>query len=426
MLLVYNLLLTLVGLLALPFLGAALLWKPRYRRGLGQRLGLLPSSLRSQLCGFSPFWLHAPSVGEVLAIRPFLQALKDRYPGSKVLLSVLTPTGYETARSRVPEADAVVYFPLDHGVVVRRVLKILQPRAFFFTETEVWPNFLLEAARQGVPTFLVSGRVSARTLRRLRLLGPLFHRVLERVSLFCLQSETDAQRLRQAGVAQDKIAITGNFKVDQVQEGGERGKEVLREAGLASRLLFVAASTHRGEEEIVLRAYRRLRVQVPSALLLLAPRYPERFSEVEGLLKRAGEVYLKRSRMEHQPKKEEASVFLLDTLGELSSFYSAATLAFVGGSLVNRGGHSVIEPALAGVPVLFGPYMQNLASLVEELKREGGGREVRDEEALYREALKIMSNARLARIMGGRALAVVQKHRGAAERTLGVIHPCLS
>ena len=429
MLFVYNVLLMLVAFLLLPLAGTAVLVRRRYRRGLKQRLGFLPSGLRDKLSGPSPFWLHAPSVGEVVATRPFLQGLKQRYSERKVLVSVLTPTGYDAVLAKIPEADAVIYFPLDHPLIVRRVLDAVQPLAFFFTETEIWPNFLCAAARREIPTFLVSGRVSARTLRRFRLFSPLFRRVLEKVSLFCMQFEPDARRLRQAGVPAEKVVVTGNFKVDQIREGGETGKQLLQAAGLAGRPLFIAASTHRGEEEMAVRACQRLRARVPGLLLLLAPRYPERFAEVEELLKERGCAYLKRSQINGTEKKTVGAhslapvpeVFLLDTLGELASFYPAAALAFVGGSVVDRGGHSAVEPALAAVPVFFGPYTRNFASLTEELKEEGGARVVRDEETLYQQALRVLTDPQVAQEMGRKARTVIQRNQGAVARTLDIV-----
>ncbi len=439
MLFTYNVFLTLVALLLLPLVGAVVLVRPRYRCGLKQRLGFLPWALRNTLAGSSPFWLHAPSVGEVMATRPFLQGLKQRCPGRKVLVSVLTPTGYEAARARVPEADAVIYFPLDHPLIIRRVLDAVRPQAFFFTETEIWPNFLSTAARREIPTFLVSGRVSAHTLRRFQFFFPRFRRVLDQVALFCMQFEPDARRLRQTGIPLEKVVVTGNFKVDQVREGEETGRRILQVAGLSGRSLFIAASTHRGEEAIVLQVYRRLRTRVPDLLLLLAPRYPQRFTEVEELLRKKGSTYLKRSQMNgtkleqrvETERREQClsdssvsisiEVFLLDTLGELASFYSAARLAFVGGSMVDHGGQSAVEPALAAIPVLFGPYTRNFASLAEELKQEGGAREVRDEESLYQEALRVLTNDQVAQEMGRKAQVVIQRNQGAVARTLEAV-----
>ncbi len=417
--LVYNCVLSLGGLLALPFIGLALLIRPRYRLGLSQRLSRLPPSIAQRLGSRAVVWLHAPSVGESLATRPFLRGLKAQFPDVAVVLSVLTPTAYRAATDRLPEADAVIYFPLDHPLCVRRVLGQIRPSVFFFTETELWPNCLSILHRHGVPTVLVSGRFSARAAHRYGLLRPVFEPVLRSLSLCCMQTQADAERVIAAGVPRERVVVTGNFKVDGSVESDDRGKAILEELGLTGRPILIAASTHRGEEEILLDGYRRLRTHLPTLLLLLAPRYPQRFDEVETLLKKSGVGYAKRS----QPSGDPAiGVFLLDSLGELASFYSAAAVVFVGGSLVKGpGGHSVIEPALARVPVLFGPHTRNFVSVVEALKHTGGGREVTDAGSLAHHALPLLSDLSLSRQVGRRAYAAIRQEHGAVERTLRVL-----
>ena len=418
--LVYNCVLTLGGLLALPFIGLALLVRPRYRLGLAQRLSCLPAAVTRCLGAGPVVWLHAPSVGESLATRPFVRGLKARFPDATVVLSVLTPTAYQVASSRLPEADAVIYFPLDHPLCVRRILGQLRPQVFFFTETEIWPNCLSALIRQGVPTVLVSGRFSARAVRRYGVLWPVFAPVFRALSLCCMQTQADAERLIAAGVSRQRVVVTGNFKVDSSVRADDRGKAIMGQLGLADRPLLIAASTHRGEEAVALDAYRRLRAGC-AVLLLLAPRYPQRFAEVESLLTKAGLGYAKRSRPAGRPGPA-IEVLLLDSLGELASLYSAAAAVFVGGSLVKGpGGHSVIEPALARVPVLFGPYTRNFGSVVEALKRTGGGVQVTDAASLARAALPLLQDPRLSQEVGGQAYAAVQQERGAVERTLAAI-----
>ncbi len=418
---VYNLLLTALAIPALPFAGLALLARPRYRLGLAQRLGFLPDEVKQCVRDRQPLWLHAPSVGEILATRPFLRALKQTFPDKPLLLSMQTPTAYITAQTKIPEADAVLYFPLDHPLLIRRVLRQVRPAAFFFTETEMWPNCLLRLAREGVPTFLVSGRFSRHARARYRVLRPLFRPVFQNLTLCCMQTRDDAERLIEAGTPRERVIVTGNFKVDGVNERGGQGQAILQAAGLADRLLLIGASTHPGEETILLHTYRRLRTAVPNLLLLLAPRHPQRFTEVEEMLKMGGYRYVKRSQTAGAPITD-AEVFLLDTLGELSSFYRTAALAFVGGSLVKGpGGHSVIEPALAQVPVCFGPYTRNFTTVVEELIRAGGGFEVRDGEAFYQQTLPLLTNADARQEAGRRAYAVIKRGQGAVERTLAAV-----
>ena len=417
----YNLLLPVLAIPLLPFVGLALLARPRYRLGLCQRLGFLPDEVKRQVRHRQSLWLHAPSVGEVLATRPFLRALKQTFPDTPLLLSVQTPTAFATARAKIAEADAVMYFPLDHSVLVRRVLRQVRPAAFFFTETEMWPNCLSALAREGVPTFLVSGRFSRRARARYRWLRPLFRPVFANLTLCCMQTRDDAERLIEAGTPRERVIVTGNFKMDGVNEGGDRGRAILQAAGLGGRLLLVGASTHPGEEAALLRVYRRLRATAADLLLLLAPRHPQRFAEVEALLKTGGYRYVKRSRPPEIPGAE-VEVFLLDTVGELSSFYRAAALAFVGGSLVKGpGGHSVIEPALARVPVCFGPHTRNFTTVVEELTRAGGGFAVRDEEDFYQQALPLLTNTHARQEAGRCAYEVISRGQGAVERTLAAV-----
>jgi 3-deoxy-D-manno-octulosonic-acid transferase len=420
-LILYNLLLSVLALIALPFAILALLLRPRYRLGLSQRLGFLPPAVSALAQRASPLWLHAPSVGELLATRPFLQTLKQRFPDRPLLISVQTTTAYAAALKHCPEADGVIYFPLDHPLFVRRVLKQLKPAVFFFTETEMWPNMLSSLVRQSVPTILVSGRFSRRAQRRYGLLAPLFRPIFHSTTACCMQTAEDAERLVAAGASHQRVHVTGNFKVDGISAGNQAGTAILERAGLADRLLLIGASTHHPEEEILLRTYRKLSTTVPRLLLLLAPRHPERFGAVESLLKNGGYRYVKRSLLS-DCSGATTEVLLLDTLGELAGFYASAALVFVGGSLISGpGGHSVIEPALAGVPVCFGPYTRNSVSIVTSLKKMGGGIEIRDEQGLYGAALPLLTDAHARIEAGQQARKTIQHEQGAVDRTLIVV-----
>jgi 3-deoxy-D-manno-octulosonic-acid transferase len=417
----YNLVLTTLAIPALPGAGLALLLRPRYRLGLAQRLGFLPHAVLQRLKEQHPLWVHAPSVGEILATRPFLRELKLAFPQTPILLSALTPTAYATAREKIPEADAVIYFPLDHPLFIHRVLRHIQPAAFFFTETEMWPNFLLTLAQRSTPTFLVSGRFSTRAQARYRWLAPLFQPVFHSLARCCMQTEADARRLVAAGAPKQHVVVTGNFKVDNASAGGAQGLAILQAAGLAGRPLLIAASTHPSEEAFLLRVLRRLRATVPELLLLLAPRHPQRFAEVETLLQQQGYSYVKRSRL-HDENNPQAEVFLLDTLGELASFYSAAAATFVGGSLIKGpGGHSVVEPALAATPVCFGPYMGNFVTLVEQLIQAGGGFMLRSEDEAQQQLLSLLQHPQQAQEAGRRAQEVMRHGQGAVRRTLDTV-----
>lgn len=417
---VYNVLLTALVVIAFPFAAMALILRPHYRIGLGQRLGRLPSDVIRLTRNTAPFWLHAPSVGELLATRPFLYALKERFPDTPLLVSVQTTTAYQTVAERCPEADGVFYFPLDYPLVSRHVLKRIGPQVFFFTETEMWPNMLASLARQRIPTLLVSGRFSRRAQRRYGLLSPVFRPILQGITACCMQTQEDAQRLIATGADAQRVQVTGNFKVDGVNAGGETGRAILVQTGLGDRPLLIGASTHDSEEAVLLQAARELRSSLPHLLLLLAPRHPERFSLVEALLQRQDCRYIKRSACS-APAPPDTEVFLLDTLGELADFYAAASLVFVGGSLIRGpGGHSMIEPALVGVPVCFGPHTQNFSSIVAELKKAQGGIEIYDAHSLCNAALPLLTDADLRQKTGARARKIIEQQQGAVERTLSV------
>ncbi len=422
----YNALLTMLAVPALPLAGLALAARPRYRLGLSQRLGFVPAEVRESFQSRQPLWVHAPSVGESLATRPFLRELKRCYPASPLLFSTLTPTAQVTVQQQLPEADAVIYFPLDHPLCIWPVLHQLAPAAFFFSETEMWPNFLLMLAQRRIPTFLVSGRFSARAQARYRWLSPLFHPVFRSLTHCCMQTSDDAERLVAAGAHAEQVTVTGNFKMDGVHESSAQGVAILQDAGLASRPLLIGASTHPGEEEFLLQVFRRLQREVPQLLLLLAPRHPQRFAEVARLLTNGHYRFVARS----QPLPTDtatADVFLLDTLGELASFYPAATATFVGGSLVKGpGGHSVVEPALAHTPVLCGPHTHNFTSVVEQLQQAGGGIIVRTTDDCYQRLLPFFRDPQKARAAGQHAYSVVQQGQGAVARTMTIIQGALS
>lgn len=416
----YNLGLTLALLVAGPLALLVVGLHPRWRVGLDQRLGRLPASVVRLTRQARPLWLHAASVGELLATRPFLHALKARFPDRPLLVSVQTATARAAAARQCSDVDGVFLLPLDHPLLSRLVVRRLRPAAFFFTETELWPNVLASLARRGVPTLLVSGRFSTRAHRRAARLAPLFRSVTRTVTAFCMQTDADAERLIAAGAARGRVHVTGNFKVDGAQEGGAGGAALLDAHGLGGRPLLVGASTHAPEEAILLHAVERLRDRAPTTLLLLAPRHPQRFAAVETLIEDAGCRYVKRSTLP-DTAPADTQVVLLDTLGELAAFHAAAALVFVGGSLVRGpGGHSVIEPALAGAPVCFGPHTHNFASAVATLVQAGGGIEVHDADSLCRAAAPLLTDARIRRETGARARAAMHGERGAVERTMDV------
>jgi 3-deoxy-D-manno-octulosonic-acid transferase len=428
MYLAYSLLIVLAGLLASPyFLYQAVRYR-KYVRNLPQRLGYLPVSFN--LDGDESIWIHAVSVGEVLAARPLLPALRERYPRLRIVVSTTTITGQQIARNNLQFVDEVFYFPFDLGAIVTRTLRLVRPRLFLMMETELWPNLLRACRRGGVKTVLVNGRISSRSYPRYRLARRFFRRVLDDVDRFCMQSEESARRIVDIGAARERVTVTGSLKFDALQIAGpaaaERGSNrVLRYFRIApDRPVVIAASTLKGEEEPVLEAFRRIRETMANALLIIAPRKPERFEEAERLARRAGWEVARRTelRVDSEPRHD---VVILDTIGELAQLFQVATAVFVGGSLVDAGGHNILEPAAFGKPIVFGPHMQNFAEIAAAFLEHDAAVQVRSPRELESALLALLSDPVRRAALGAAARALVEANRGARARTLSVIEGLL-
>jgi len=363
-------------------------------------------------------------VGEVLAARCLAEALKVKFPDGKIVLSTFTSAGQEVARKSVTAADACIFLPLDHPWIVGRALAVFDPRMLIVLETEIWPNLLRLAYRKGIPTVLLSGRLSRGSFRSYFFFRRFFSKVFIHLTGLGMQSAEDAERMTRLGADPGRIVVTGNLKDASSSEKGNRSKAAalpdLPRSGRAGRRTLVAGSTHRGEEEILLEAFRGLKPSFPDLVMVLAPRHPQRFPEVEKLLAGAGLSYVKRTEMNGRSDAAPDVIFL-DTLGELEKFYSAADIAFVGGSLVEAGGHNVMEPARFGKPVLFGPHMANFSRIAEDLKRAGGAIEVYGKDDLTRELSRFLSDRACAERAGERAYEVVKSDRRVVERSMELV-----
>ncbi|MFB3854908.1 MAG: 3-deoxy-D-manno-octulosonic acid transferase [Vicinamibacterales bacterium] len=395
----------------------------KYIGGLGERLGYLPVSFNVD--GERSVWIHAVSVGEVLTARSIMDDLRRLYPGLRLFVSTTTVAGQQVARSSVPAADAVFYFPLDLPFIVRRVFRLARPSLFIMMETEIWPNLLRAARARGVRTLLVNGRISSRSYPRYRLVRRWFRRVLADVDHCLVQSEATRDRLVDLGADPSRITVTGSLKFDSLPaatgQGARRADRVLRFFRTAAgRPVIVAGSTLRGEESILLSLFERIRATRPSALMVIAPRHPERFGEVERLARDAGFDTTRRSDLviDSEPTAE---VVILDTIGELASLYQVATVVFVGGSLVTAGGHNILEPAAHGKPVVFGPHMENFSEIAEAFLSKKAAVQVRDGEELEAAVNGLLDDEAERERLGRAALAVVESNRGARDRTLEVI-----
>ncbi len=402
---VYNGLLT----LAAPFVYVAAAF-PRFQRHR-ERLGRYPAELPARLRGRRVIWVHNASVGELLAAIPLLRALRARVADAAVVLSSTSFAGRDLA-SKAAEADAAVLLPLDLPWAIERALATLRPSLFVFTETEIWPNLLRALARRGVPTVLVSGRISPRSFPRYRWVGRFIRRVLGEISFLGMQSEAEADRVRALGAPAERIAVTGSLKLEGL----------IPAAAFAIDLpgpLWIAASTHGGEEEICIAAYASLRQRFPDLSLLLAPRHLGRLPDVEALLARAGVAYVRRSALDGA-WRGAPDVLLLDTLGELAGLYARAAVAFVGGTLVPVGGHNLLEPARAGVPTLFGPHVESVAETAAALEAKGGCRRVGSGEELESTLGELLATPETRRRMG-EAARLAAASGGAVEKSLEAV-----
>jgi len=399
----------------------------KYIRNLPQRLGYLPLSFNFD--GDESIWIHAVSVGEVLTARALLPQLRERYPRLRIFLSTTTITGNQVARTNVHDVDGVFYFPLDLPPIVRRTMRVVKPRLFVMMETELWPNLLRACRAAGVKTALVNGRISLRSFPRYRLARGFFRRVLADVDRFCMQSEESARRIVEIGADRDRVSVTGSLKFDSLELPGavaDRGRNrVLRYFRIGQdRPVVVAASTLKGEEETVLDAFQRIRAIWGSALLIIAPRKPERFEEVERLAKKPGWRVARRTELavDSEPRVD---VVILDTIGELAQLYQVATVVFVGGSLVDAGGHNILEPAVFGKPIVFGPHMHNFTEIARTFIENRGAVQVQADAELENVLVELLSDPVKRAGLGAAARALVEANRGANEKSVTVLSQLL-
>ncbi|HWA96126.1 MAG TPA: 3-deoxy-D-manno-octulosonic acid transferase [Terracidiphilus sp.] len=423
-LLLYNL-----ALLAALVAGAPWwLWRmattQKYRAGLVARLGYVPAWLRSQAAVRPVIWLHAVSVGEVLAVSRLVTELDQELPGWQVLISTTTRTGQELAQQRFGESR-VFYCPLDLPWAVRAYMNALKPRMLVLAETEFWPNLLTACFRRGVPVKVVNARISDRSWPRYHALRGLWRPILSRLSCVLAQSEVDAERLRELGCVAGRVKVAGNLKFDVRAAQEAEATRIIR--GLsAGKQFIVAGSTLEGEEAALIEAWPQLVAKHAGLILVLAPRHPERFEAAASLLREAGVAWVRRSEWKTKPpeKIEPGMVVLLDTIGELASLYSLAAVAFVGGSLVPAGGHNPLEPAQFAVPIVMGPYTHNFRAIVDDLRTHEAIR-IATEEQLADALLGLLADTELSAKLGARALEVFDAQAGATGRTVAVLKESL-
>jgi len=400
----------------LPILAFKRLRPDGYGRSLGQRLGRFGEGLpREPRC-----WIHAVSVGEAATAVPLVEAITRRWPQLGIVMTTVTPTGARIVADRLAGRAVHRYFPIDLPGPVRRVLDAVNPRFFLCMETELWPNLLRALAARGVPSMIANGRISDRSFRRYRLVRFFTARMLAHVRVLAMQSEEDARRIIALGARPERVVVTGNIKSDLIPPEGGGDALWQRLLGLDDgEPVWVAGSTHRGEEAIVLDVYLHLRARMPTLTLVLAPRHPERVAEVERLVRERRLQPVRRSEL---PKSQaRGAVIIVDTVGELAQIYRVASVVFVGGSLAPTGGHNMLEPALLRKPVLFGPHTTNFRESAELLVEAEGALVARDGAELEAHMGALLMDAERRRLMGEAAFKAVAGRRGAIKHTLELV-----
>ncbi|MFT5258621.1 MAG: 3-deoxy-D-manno-octulosonic-acid transferase [Saprospiraceae bacterium] len=390
---------------------------PEYAKRLIERTGRLPTTPKAGC-----IWVHAVSVGESIAATPLITALLEKYPEQELLVTCTTPTGSQTIQKAFGGRVHHSYFPYDYQWFVNRFLKQAQPKMLILMETELWPNMLMACHRRGVKTAIVNLRLSDKSFKLYKRLSYLLKPILKHVDVFSAQTEVDGQRIVQMGAATESVSVTGNLKYDNVDSIVEKGDDLVSQLDISNRMVWCAGSTHQGEDEMVLTAHRALLQQIPGALLVIAPRHPERFTDVS-LLSESRFITQRWSNLVNNDQPAEATeVLILDTIGDLKQFIALSNFCFIGGSLVNVGGHNVLEACGVGVPVLFGPYMQNFKQIAEKVVQSDSGVQVLSEEELITKVAYLASNAALRQAMAVNGVALIQRNRGALKRTLKLVH----
>jgi len=400
-----------------------MLWKKKWHSGMKIRFGAIPPKLRSAFQSAKPkIWVHAVSVGEVRAIAILIKQIKEKCSEYEVVCSTVTSTGYQFAQETLGDTAVVFYAPIDFSWIVRKYIDLIKPKVYIAAETEIWPNIFTELKRQNVPIVMVNGRISDQAFRKYYFIRSFVKRILGCVDVFCMQSQIESQRIQELGAEPKRIRVVGNLKFDQSVQSGRLNRKGL---GIEEdEDVWIAGSTHPGEEELIVQIYKELKQDFPKLRLILAPRHIERTDEILGLFHREYIEAIRFSRLP-LPQKMKDAVIVVDTIGHLSFLYEMATVVFVGKSLVGQGGQNVIEPAAFGKPVIVGPNMENFREAMEMLTRARAVFQVRDDKQLKDVLVMLLKNEEKREAYGERARAVCQEQRGALTQTLSEVQKVL-
>jgi 3-deoxy-D-manno-octulosonic-acid transferase len=390
---------------------------------LAERFGFIPAELLGKMTSRPIIWLHAVSVGESIAAKPLLTALRARYPEHAILVSSTTETG-RAVISKFPEIDLSIYFPFDFLPAVCQTLNLIKPKLVIIMETEIWPNFNHEVHQRKIPLLLVNGRISDRSYRGYLRFSWFFTHPLGFFSRLCMQTPVDAERIIAVGAPPERVITVGNLKYDipyhQV-ENDEKSRLRLQYGIPDDLLVLTAGSTHPGEEQLIIKSYLELLATGSDLFLTLVPRHPERAVEVANILKQAGLKFQRRTAMSNTPIFQKGEVLLVDTIGEMMAIYALSDIAFVGGSLVPTGGHNLLEPASLGIPSLFGSYMNNFREIADLVLHYGCGIQVESADTLTDSCRTLLTSVELRTVLGLNGLKLMRDTGGATERHLEII-----
>lgn len=421
----YDLLIVIILLCYLP----SFILRKKYHKGFSFRLGRIPEDIVNRLKDKDIIWIHAVSVGETKSAQPIIEGLREIFPKKMIVISTVTETGNQAAKSFIKEDELIIYLPLDLSFIVKKVINLIKPKIFIIVETEIWPNLILRLHEEKIPVVLINGRISPQSFRGYKLIKPLIKTTLNKIDLLCMQTEEDALRIKSLGAPADNIKITGNTKFDISVKGQNLQEEISNFKNLLklkeNDKIFVAGSTHHPEEKIIFSCYKRLLKDYPDLKLIIAPRHTNRTDKVEKEAKRLGFKPVRYSQLikgKIAPTNEEKiKSVILDVMGKLKVAYAMATFVFVGGSLAKRGGHNMIEPASFAKPILFGPYVYNFKSLADSLLRENAAYKVNNEKELTEYCLRLLSYPKIRQELGNNAKMILEHSKGAAKKDLNLI-----
>ena len=419
-------------IISLPSVIGQLIFTGKYRQSLKARLGFVPSELWQRIEG-SPdkkvIWLHAVSVGEMLAASSLLADIRKEFPDHQLIISTTTETGQAIAKQKIEAGEEVIYFPLDLSFITRYFIRHINPSLFIIMETEIWPNMIQQMALNHTRIVIINGRLSPGSYKGYKVVKSLIAPLLKRIDLLCMQTRSDAEKIISLGAPAEKVKVTGNIKIDQalVNEPGPKDLAVLREKLLIKEgdKVLVAGSTHPGEEKIILEVYKNIRPQFPDLKLIIAPRHVERIVKIEKIVSDFDYLAFRYTDLLNISIEKAPQVIILDKIGALREIYSLATIVFMGGMLIRHGGQNMLEPAALGKPVIYGPHIHNFQDITEMFLKARAQIMVYDKKELEHTCSWLLSSPEQARVLGSKARKVVERNTGAVKNNIEEISSLL-